>query len=80
MERTIMGKTRIDRIRNPDISEQCGVQDLVRSGRQRKRYWYAHVRRMEERRVPRIALEGKPIGKRRPKRWKDSSGSLLPRN
>jgi len=46
--RTVMGKTRIDGIRNTDIREQCGVQDIVRRGRQRKRYWYAHVRRMEE--------------------------------
>jgi len=47
------------------------VQDIVRWGRQRKRYWYTYVRRMEEGR-----LEGKPIGKRAPgrppKRWKDS--------
>jgi len=45
---------RVDRIRNTDIREECGVQDIVRWGRQRKRYWYAHVRRL-----PRIALEGK---------------------
>jgi len=62
--RTIMGKTRIDRIRNTDIREQCEVQDIVRWGRQRKRYWYAHVRRMEEGRLLSIALEGKPIGKK----------------
>jgi len=41
----------------------------------KKRYWNAHGRRMEEGRLPRIALEGKPIGKRAPgrppKRWKD---------
>jgi len=74
--RTIMGKTRINRIRNTDIREQCGVQHIIRWGRQRKRYWYAHVRRMAEGKLPRIALEGKPIGKRAPgrppKRWKDS--------
>lgn len=74
--RTIMGKTRRDRIKNTDIREQCEVQDIVRWGRQRKRGWYAHVRRMDERRLPRIALEGKPTGKREPgrppKRWKDS--------
>jgi len=86
--RTIIGKTRIDRIRNTNIREQCGVQDIVRWGRQRKRYWYAHVRRMKEGRLPRIALEGKPIGKRAPrkppKRWKDSwqstSQALIQRN
>jgi len=44
------------------------VQDIVRWGRQRKIYWYAQVRRMEEGRLPRIALEGKPIGKRTPGR------------
>ncbi|XP_030763151.1 uncharacterized protein LOC115887795 [Sitophilus oryzae] len=74
--RTIMGKTRRDRIKNTDIREQCEVQDIVRWGRQIKRGWYAHVRRMDERRPPRIALEGKPTGKREPgrppKRWKDS--------
>jgi len=36
--RTTMGKTRIDRIRNIDVREQCGVQNIVRWGRQRKRY------------------------------------------
>jgi len=35
--RTIMGKTRIDRIRNTEIREQCGVQDIVRWGRQIKK-------------------------------------------
>jgi len=44
--RTIKGKTRIDRIRNTDSRKQCGVQDIERWERQRKRYWYAHVRRM----------------------------------
>jgi len=44
--RTIMGKTRIDGIRNTNIREQFGVQDIVRWGRQRKRYkqiWEALV-------------------------------------
>ncbi|XP_056631432.1 uncharacterized protein LOC130441673 [Diorhabda sublineata] len=62
--KTIVVKTRVHRVRNTDIREQCGVQDIVIWGRQRKRYWYAHVRRMEESRMPRIVLEGKPIGKR----------------
>ena len=78
--RTIMGKTRRDRIRNTNIRQQCGIQDVVRWGRQRKRQWFAHVKRMEENRLPRIALEGKPMGKRQPgrppKRWKDSWQSI----
>ncbi|XP_057667256.1 uncharacterized protein LOC130900574 [Diorhabda carinulata] len=74
MLRTKVGKTRVKRIRFTDIREQCGVRDIVRWGRQRKIYWY--VRRMEESRLPRIVLKGKPIGKREPgrppKRWMDS--------
>ena len=55
--RTIMGKTRRDRIRNTNIRQQCGIQDVVRWGRQRKRQWFAHVKRMEENRLPRVGLE-----------------------
>ncbi|XP_056636638.1 uncharacterized protein LOC130445137 [Diorhabda sublineata] len=39
--RTIVGKIRVDRIRNTGIRKQCAVQDIVRLGRQRKRYWYS---------------------------------------
>ncbi|XP_057653819.1 uncharacterized protein LOC130892419 [Diorhabda carinulata] len=74
--RTIVGKTRRDRVRNTDVKEQCGIQDIVRWGRQRKRQWYNHVRRMDENRFPRIVLENDPPGsrppQRLPKRWKDS--------
>uniref|UniRef100_A0AAR5QH41 Uncharacterized protein n=1 Tax=Dendroctonus ponderosae TaxID=77166 RepID=A0AAR5QH41_DENPD len=45
--RTIVGKTKSDIVRNPDIREQRGIQDIVRCGRQRKRQWYNHVRRMD---------------------------------
>lgn len=74
--RAITGKTRRDHVRNTDIREQCGVQDIVRWGRQRRREWYDHVKRMAEDRLPRIALEGTPVGNRPPgrppKRWRDS--------
>ncbi|KAK9892787.1 hypothetical protein WA026_021978 [Henosepilachna vigintioctopunctata] len=74
--RTIFGKTRLDRIRNTDIRARCGIADIVRLGRQRRREWYAHVRRMHENRLPRIMMESKPHGKRPPgrppKRWKES--------
>ncbi|XP_060528303.1 uncharacterized protein LOC132703194 [Cylas formicarius] len=45
-------------------------------GRQRRRQWYNHVKRMGEDRLPRITLEGIPVGsrppRRPPKRWRDS--------
>jgi len=41
-------RTIMEKIRNTDIREQCGVQDIVR-WREKKKYWYAQVIRMEER-------------------------------
>lgn len=46
--RTLVGKTREDKVRNTDIKEQSGIQDIVKWGRQRKRQGYNHVRWMKE--------------------------------
>ncbi|XP_060534516.1 uncharacterized protein LOC132706935 [Cylas formicarius] len=74
--RTILGKTRRDRVRNTDVREQCGIQDIVRWGRQRKRQWCNHVKRMDENRLSRIVLKNNRPGPRPPgrppKRCKDS--------
>jgi hypothetical protein len=71
--RSIAGKTLRDRIRNTRVREICEVEDIVRWGRQRRRFWYAHVRRMDPFRLPHIALHGQPHGRRLPgrppKRW-----------
>ena len=56
--RTIVEKTRIDRVRNTDIKKQCGIQDIVRWGRQSKR---------TSENSPRKQPPGRP-----PKRWRDS--------
>lgn len=73
--RTIVERTRRDRVRNTDIIEQCGTQDIVKWERQRKRRWFNHVRQMDENRLPKIALENPPGSRppwRPPKRWKGS--------
>ncbi|XP_060526928.1 uncharacterized protein LOC132702361 [Cylas formicarius] len=74
--RTIVGNTRRDRVRNTDVGEQCGIQDIVIREKQRKRQWYNHVRRMDENRLPRIVLENKPPGPRPPGRPPKRSISL----
>ncbi|KAK9871676.1 hypothetical protein WA026_014124 [Henosepilachna vigintioctopunctata] len=69
----------LDRIRNTDIRARCGIADIVRWGRQRRREWYAHVRRMHENILPRIMMESTPHGKRPPgrppKMWQESGQS-----
>ncbi|KAK9887232.1 hypothetical protein WA026_021075 [Henosepilachna vigintioctopunctata] len=77
--RTILGKTRLGKIRNTDIRARCGIADIVRWGRQRRREWYAHVRRRHEHRLPRTMMESKPHGKRPPgrppKSWQENRRS-----
>jgi hypothetical protein len=55
--RSIAGKTLRDRIRNTRVREICEVEDIVRWGRQRRRFWYAHVRRMDSSRLPTNLME-----------------------
>ena len=73
--RSIAGLTLRDRVRNVRVREICEVEDVVRWGRQRRRFWYAHVNRMGTSRLPYIALHGRPEGRippgRPPKRWMD---------
>jgi hypothetical protein len=41
--RNISGKTLRDRVRNTEIRRICEVEDVVRWGRQRRRFWNDHV-------------------------------------
>lgn len=75
--RRIGGVTRRDRIRNTTIKERLGVrQDVIqRVAKERLRY-FGHVMRMDQHRLPNIALHGRVHGQRnrgRPKkRWLDN--------
>ena len=66
--RAIHGKTLRDKIR--------GIQDIVKWTNDRRREWDAHVERMEDNRLAKIARDNRPQGVRsrgRPKkRWKES--------
>lgn len=78
--RAISGYTLWDRQTNAHIREKCGVGDVVRWVRGRRRAWNEHVNRMADTRLAKIARNGTPIGKRPsgrpPKRWKDSWQSI----
>ncbi|KAL1447116.1 hypothetical protein WDU94_005460 [Cyamophila willieti] len=73
--RSMIGKTRRDRIRNEIIRSRVGVdklQDRIETSRLK---WYGHVKRINEERLPNKYLEMKMEGRRkqgRPRlRWKD---------
>ncbi|GJQ74590.1 hypothetical protein Trydic_g21450 [Trypoxylus dichotomus] len=75
--RMIAGKARrdIEKIKNEDINEECGIGEVVKFARKR-RQWNDHLQRAEEPRLIRIARDQRPVGRRDPgrslKRWKEN--------
>lgn len=74
--RAIMGYTKYDRKTNEKIRQECGIQDVVRWIRRRRREWKDHIDRMENDRMPKIVKMNIPNTSRharRPqKRWYES--------
>ena len=52
--RKIVGKTRLDRIKNVDIRNQSQIQEVGKWTEKRRLDWAAHVSRMPEDRLTRI--------------------------
>jgi hypothetical protein len=74
--RAIQGKTLRDKIRSGHLRHLSGIQDIIKWIKVRRREWDAHVERMEDNRLAKIARDSRPQGVRsrgRPKkRWKES--------
>ena len=75
--RTIVGKTRRDRIRNVDVRKECcQIQDIVKFAKKRRKEWNEHITRANDDSLIKIARDCKPEGKRYPgrprKRWLQS--------
>ena len=73
--RAIHPKTLKDKIRSDHLRHISGIQDIVKWTEDRRREWDAHVGRMEDNRLAKIARESRPRGVRsrgKPKkRWKE---------
>jgi len=82
--RNIRGVTLRDRIRSRDIREECGVQDVVRFVRARRRHWRDHINRMGPERLVKWASEEIPASRRPPgrppKRWHECWSSTSQKN
>jgi hypothetical protein len=74
--RAIHGKTLRDKIRSDHLCHLSGIQDIIEWTEVRRREWDAHVGRMEDNGLAKIAGGSHPQGVRsrgRPKeRWKES--------
>ncbi|XP_045466553.1 uncharacterized protein LOC123675250 [Harmonia axyridis] len=62
--RRIHGKTLLDRVRNEELRERSGIQDVGKFVRQRRKYWNKHIERMSDNRLVKGARQNKPTGKR----------------
>lgn len=74
--RAIIGKTRLDRVRNQTVRDECEVSDVVKFIKRRRVEWNNHVSRATNERQIKIARDERPRGKRNPgrpmKRWAES--------
>lgn len=79
--RTILGITRIDRIRNTTVREELGVESVLSAIEKAQLRWYGHLLRMKEDRPTRNIWEAKMQGRRvkgRPmKTWDKNIEDLL---
>ena len=73
--RAIHGKTLRDKIRSDQLQQLSGIQGIIKWTNARRKEWDAHVERMEDNRLAKIARDN-PQGVRRrgrpKKRWKES--------
>jgi len=82
--RAIHGKMLRDKIRCDHLRHLSGIQDIIKWTEDRRREWDAHVGRMEDNRLAKIARDSCPQEVRRrgrpKKRWKESlSNAPTPR-
>jgi hypothetical protein len=74
--RAIYGKTLRDKIRSDHLRHLSGIQDINKWTEARRREWNAHVGRMKDNRMAKIARDSRPKGVRNrgrlKKRWKES--------
>jgi hypothetical protein len=82
--RPLLGLTRLDRQRNPEIRNSLKVDNIVEDIKQYQRRWVDHLERMDRSRLPRLAFQYQPRewrdrGRLRA-RWKNQEHLELQRN
>ncbi|KAI8491909.1 hypothetical protein Bbelb_302820 [Branchiostoma belcheri] len=79
--RTMLGKSRLDKIRNTHLRNMLGITSVVDDIERSALRWLGHVQRMNPDRIPKMAFDLKLKGKRPPgrprKRWRDNVQEIL---
>ena len=69
--RHLLGITKLDKEKNQWIRKKTGAQNIVKEIKQYQKKWLQHLQRMDTNRLPKLALQYKPKGRRnvgRPKK------------
>jgi hypothetical protein len=73
--RPLLGLTRLDRQRNPDMRNRLKVDNIAEDIKLYQKKWLDHLDRMDRSRLPKLAFQYQPLGRRdigRPRRrWRD---------
>jgi hypothetical protein len=73
--RPLLGLTRLDRQRNSDIRNRLKVDNILEDIISHQKNWIYHLKRMDRNRIPKLASQYQPRGRRdigRPRRrWRD---------
>ena len=75
--RKIVGKTKINRIRNQQIRESCGIQS-INEWVERRREWDEHVTKIDAERLVKTSRDNITAGRRSPERPKRRWSDLIP--
>ena len=70
VQRKIVEKTKIGRMRSKQITESCSIQPINEWVERRRREWDEHVTRMDAERLVKISRDSIPTGRRSPGRPK----------
>ena len=62
--RHLLGITKLDKEKNQCIREKTGAQNIVKEIKQYQKKWLQHIQRMDTERLPKLALQYKPKGRR----------------
>jgi hypothetical protein len=65
--RKIVGKPKLEHVRNQDSRERCGIQPIGEWVNIRREEWNNHISRITEDRIFRVVRDNSPKGEMRPR-------------
>jgi Reverse transcriptase (RNA-dependent DNA polymerase)/Endonuclease-reverse transcriptase len=79
--RSMCGKTRMDKVRNDWVMNECGVKEMLTvKGESNMLRWFGHVERMGDERIAKMVYKGKIEGRRTKGRPRSTWSGMIEKN